>query len=146
MPSITTEGNIMFAKVIIIIASLNYILGVPYLEISATHLYNPAWTQHALLHEVWQLGTNASLALFALWLGISRGKWHLAASINLLITLPFVMAYVLRGYYGGSTRYADGSELLINGVNPAPIIMLLLTGALISVVFRDKKEFSKSDI
>ena len=136
----------MFAKVIIIIASLNYILVVPYLEISATHLFNPAWTQHALLHEVWQLGTNASLALFSLWFGISRAKWHIAAVINLLITLSFIMSYVFRDNYGGSTRYADGSELLINGINPAPVIMLLLTVALISVVFRARKEFNKSDI
>jgi hypothetical protein len=136
----------MFVKVIIIIASLNYILVVPYLEISATHLFNPAWTQHALLHEVWQLGTNASLALFSLWLGISRAKWHIAATINLLITLSFSMAYIFRANYGGSTRYADGSELLINGINPAPVIMLLLTVALISVVFRTRKKFNKSDI
>lgn len=34
------------------------------------------------------------------------------------------MAYVFKDNYGGSTRYADGSELLINGINPAPVIML----------------------
>ena len=42
------------------------LLGVPILDINATHVFNPDWTPHVRIHEVWQLLTNSSLGVLCI--------------------------------------------------------------------------------
>ena len=96
---------------------------VPVLEINATHLTNPDWPPHARLHEAWQLITNATLALIALWLGWMRRRWHEAAGLGLVITLGFLAAWALRGYYGGSMAGTTSGSTALLGVDVAVWVM-----------------------
>ncbi len=43
------------------------------MEINSTHVFNPDWTPHVQRHEVWQLITNSTVAMFCLWLVWKKG-------------------------------------------------------------------------
>ncbi|MBV7266075.1 hypothetical protein [Erythrobacter ani] len=101
---------------------------IPYLEVNDTHVFNPDWTPHARLHEVWQLLTNTTLAAIGLWLVWFGARIRAASLIGLVISAAFVGAYLLRDIYGGSTTYADGSVKIIFGLN-ATVIAVYVMGA-----------------
>ncbi|ULC58183.1 hypothetical protein MBM09_09655 [Flaviramulus sp. BrNp1-15] len=61
-------------KYIITFSVFLYALVVPYLEINITHVFNPDWTPHVRIHEVWQLITNSSIGVLCLWLVWSKKK------------------------------------------------------------------------
>jgi len=132
----------MYTKIVVALAGLLYILVLPYQEISVTHLFSPVWSGHARMHEVWQLGTHASFAVFALWLAYVRNQLFLAATVSQIVTFPFVFAYFIRGSYGGDMFYSDGSELLIWGVNPAFGIMVVLSAALAVAMYLSRGDVS----
>ena len=48
----------------------------------------------------------------------------------LALTGSFLVAFIVRETYGGSLQHADGSELMIGGVNPAFGVMLATSVAL----------------
>lgn len=108
----------MLDRLLLTIGVVLYAIVVPYLEINDTHVFNPAWVAHARIHEVWQLFTNSSLGVVALWLTwmdpSGRGK---ASVIALLVTGGFLAAYVLQDLYGGSMVHPDGSEKTLFGIN-----------------------------
>lgn len=56
----------MIPKIFITLGVLVYAIVVPYLEINASHVFNPEWVPHARLHEVWQLVTNCAIGVVAL--------------------------------------------------------------------------------
>lgn len=107
----------MVNKLLITFGILVYALGVPILEINNTHVFNPDWTPHARIHEVWQLLTNSSIGLFCLWQVWVKQKIVIPSVLGLVITGGFLMAYVLQNYYGGSMKYLDGSEKTVFGIN-----------------------------
>lgn len=107
----------MLPRLLLTVAISFYAIVVPWLELDATHVFNPAWPSHARLHEVWQLITHSALgavALYALW---RHGAVRLAALATYLVTGGFLAAYALRGAYGGSMLHTDGSERLLFGLN-----------------------------
>lgn len=129
----------MYSKVSIVVTALLYVILLPYMEVSDTHVFSSSWPGHARMHDVWQLATNASLALLALWQGVHRGKMLLALAIDWLITTAFVFAYAIRGSYGGDMLYTNGEELIIWGVNPAfgiMVVMSLVLGAAFVLEYR----------
>ncbi|MFT6904127.1 MAG: hypothetical protein ACJAS1_000777 [Oleiphilaceae bacterium] len=107
----------MFSKLAITFGVLLYAIAVPILEINATHVFNPGWTPHVRIHEVWQLITNSSLGLLCLWLTWQRGQILLSALISLIVTGSFLIAFALQDSYGGSMKYLDGSEKTLFGLN-----------------------------
>jgi len=102
---------------IITISVLLYAVAVPILEINATHVFNPDWTPHALIHEVWQLITNTSIGILCLWLVWIKKELNIAVILSQLITGGFLLAYTIKGLYGGSMKYLDGSEKVLMGIN-----------------------------
>lgn len=90
---------------------------VPYLEINATHVFNPAWPPHARLHEVWQLATNSTIAIYCIWMLWFRANVRLPAWLTIMVTGGFLFAYAIRGAYGGSMLHTDGTERLLLGMN-----------------------------
>ena len=94
-----------------------YAIGVPYLEINDTHVFNPDWTPHVRIHEVWQLITNSSIGALCLWLVWYKKETSLSAVLSLLVTGGFLLAYALQDTYGGSMKYLDGTEKTLLGVN-----------------------------
>lgn len=108
----------MLDRILLTIGIALYAVVVPYLEINDTHVFNPAWVAHARIHEVWQLLTNSSLGLVALWFTWieSSGKGK-ASVIALLVTGGFLAAYLLQDLYGGSMVHPDGTEKALFGIN-----------------------------
>lgn len=104
-------------KYIITFSVILYAVVVPFLEINSTHVFNPDWTPHVRIHEVWQLFTNTFLGLVCLWLVWFKKETTISATISIIITGSFLLAFILKGLYGGSMKYLDGSEKTLLGVN-----------------------------
>jgi hypothetical protein len=107
----------MITKLLITLGILIYAVGVPILEINSTHVFNPDWTPHVRIHEVWQLLTNSGIGLFCLWLVWQKQKLFVPSILGLLITGGFLLSFILKDLYGGSMKYLDGSEKTILGIN-----------------------------
>ena len=116
----------MIFKALLTLGILAYGLLVPILEISSSHVFNPNWPAHALLHEVWQLTTNSMLALYCLWLVWVKQKVVLPSFIGMLVTGGFLLAYVLQDLYGGSMVHTDGSEKIMLGLNAGVMVFGLV--------------------
>lgn len=132
----------MFPKLIITFGVILYAIVVPILELNATHVFNPDWTPHARIHEVWQLLTNSSLGILCLWLAWRQGRIVLSAVISLIVTGGFLVAFTLQDTYGGSMRYMDGSEKTLFGFNLGVIgfglVVILLSVAIVLTSRKNK--------
>ncbi|MFT0713421.1 hypothetical protein [Flagellimonas lutimaris] len=104
-------------RFIITFSILLYAIAVPFLEINDTHVFNPDWTPHVRIHEVWQLMTNSGMGLFCLWLVWVKKDVKNSAIVSMLVTGGFLLAYILKDFYGGSMKYLDGSEKTLFGIN-----------------------------
>ena len=132
----------MIQKIIITFSVLLYAVIVPYLEINNTHVFNPDWTPHVRIHEVWQLITNSSLGALCIWLAWSKGKLLLSSFISLIITGGFLVAFSLKNTYGGSMKYLDGSEKTLLGLNIGVVgfgLAVILLVLAIWLEFRNNK-------
>ena len=84
-------------KSIITLSIVLYAIVVPFLEINDSHVFNPDWTPHARIHEVWQLITNSSIGILCLWLVWVKKETKISTILSLLITGGFLVAlYVSR--------------------------------------------------
>lgn len=126
----------MRVKIIILLNALIYIILLPLLEVGATHVFNPDWPGHARLHEIWQLATNAIIALFILWLVFVRQMPRVALSLSFIVNGAFVFAFALKPFYNGTMQHSDGSELLLFGINPSVIILAFLAIGSFLMLFR----------
>lgn len=120
----------MFKKILLSASVATFGLLVPLLEIYETHVFNPLWPAHARLHEVWQLGTNIAIAILCLWLAWHRSDLRSAAALGLTVVAGFLGAFLLGPTYGGSMKHADGTEIILAGVNAAVIVMLVAAAIL----------------
>lgn len=118
----------------VVLSGIIFVVLIPVLEVSDTHVFNPDWPAHARLHEVWQLLSNAGLALMSVYLLRFEQFLLIAASISLIQSAGFVASVLLSDFYGGSMIHSDGSELMINGFNPAVVLMMLLSIGLIFAI------------
>lgn len=107
----------ILVRIMVTLGILCYGVAVPILEINDTHVFDPHWTPHARLHEVWQLATNSGIALFSFWLVWWRDRIKLAAFLGLFVMGGFLFAYAIRSSYDGSMVMSDGSEKTVFGVN-----------------------------
>lgn len=104
-------------KATITFSVILYAFVVPFLEINNTHIFNPDWTPHVRIHEVWQLITNSSIGILCLWLVWVKKETLISSILSLLITGGFLLAFSLKDHYGGSMKYLDGSEKTLLGIN-----------------------------
>ena len=102
---------------IITFSVLLYAIVVPFLEINETHVFNPNWTPHVRIHEVWQLITNSSIGVFCLWLVWVKNETIVGAILSLLVIGGFLLAFAIQELYGGSMKYLDGREKILMGIN-----------------------------
>ncbi|HKL90401.1 MAG TPA: hypothetical protein VJ880_04395 [Allomuricauda sp.] len=128
-------------KTIITFSIVLYAIAVPFLEINNTHVFNPDWTPHVRIHEVWQLITNTGIGLLCLWLVWIKKETKISALLSLLVTGGFLLAFSLKELYGGSMKYLDGSEKTLFGIN----IGVLGFGAafllLLTIIYSDIKSW-----
>ena len=130
----------MTQKLIITFCIALYALGVPLLEINDTHVFNPDWTPHARIHEVWQLLTNTAIGLFCLWWCWVRQEVILSAVFSMIVTGSFLLAFSMQDLYGGSMKYLDGSEKTFFDINIGVVgfglALILLVSAIIIEMIR----------
>lgn len=107
----------MFKKIAITFSVILYAIAVPFLELNDTHVWNPDWTPHVRIHEVWQLITNSSIGILCLWLVWFKKETKLSSVLSLLVMGGFLLAFLLKESYGGSMKYLDGSEKTLLGIN-----------------------------
>jgi hypothetical protein len=105
------------AKILVTLGIVFYAVVIPILEVNGTHVFNPEWPSHARLHEVWQLATNTSMGIFALWLIWFRDEIWLPALFTFFIFGGFLFSYFTGQLYGGSMVLSDGSEKTLLGMN-----------------------------
>ncbi len=129
----------MVSRLLVTFGALVWGLGVPYLEINDTHVFNPAWTPHARIHEVWQLMTNTSLAGLVIWLAWAKQEVVRGATIGLLITGGFLVAFTIRDSYGGSMRFIDGSEKTVGGLNIGVLGFSVVAALLVVAILLEKR-------
>ena len=132
----------MLSKLIITFSVLLYALAVPVLEINVTHVFNPDWTPHVRIHEVWQLLTNSSIGLFCLGLTWKYSKVKISAILSLFITGGFLVAFALQDLYGGSMKYLDGSEKTIFGMNIGLVGLGVAFVLLVFVLYQESKKLT----
>lgn len=136
-------------KSIITFSIILYALVVPVLELNETHVFNPDWTPHARIHEVWQLFTNTGIGILCLWLVWVKKETKISTILSVLITGGFLLAFILKELYGGSMKYLDGSEKTLLGINIGilgfGIAFVLLTTVLFSKTRRsnDNKKIAR---
>lgn len=109
----------MIKKTAITFSVILYAFVVPFLDINETHVWNPDWTPHARIHEVWQLVTNSSIGVLCLWLVWYKKEVLLSTLLSLIVMGGFLLAFFLKDGYGGSMKYLDGSEKTVLGINLA---------------------------
>jgi len=104
-------------KFSITLAVILYAVVVPILEINDTHVFSPDWIPHAKIHEVWQLITNSSIGILCLWLTWRKAEYRLSIILSMIVTGGFLLAFILKDFYGGDMRFQDGTEKAIGGIN-----------------------------
>ena len=129
-------------KTLITFSIILYAIVVPFLEINATHVFNPDWTPHVKIHEVWQLITNSSIGLLCLWLIWVKNKTTISAILSLLITGGFLLAFILKELYGGSMQYLDGSQKTLLGINIGVLGFGLAFLLVLFTFFSDRSKLS----
>jgi hypothetical protein len=115
--SLSERISIMAQKLLITFCIALYATGVPILEVNASHVFNPDWTPHARIHNVWQLLTNSGLGMLCLWLVWVREQVIIGAIVSALVTGSFLIAFTIRDSFGGSMKYLDGSEKTLFDIN-----------------------------
>lgn len=107
----------MRQKTAITFSIILYAIVVPFLEVNPTHVFNPDWTPHVRIHEVWQLITNSSIGVLCFWLVWIKNEVIISAVLSLIITGSFLVAFIFQDFYGGSMKYLDGTEKILFGIN-----------------------------
>ena len=129
----------MVQKFLVTFCVFLYAVAVPFLEINNTHVFNPDWTPHVRIHEVWQLITNSSIGLICIWFVWFKNRIVLASLLSMLITGGFLVAFVLQDLYGGSMKYLDGSEKTLFGINIGVVGFGLAFILLLLSIFLEKR-------
>lgn len=118
----------LMARVLATLGLVFIAVVLPLLELSPTHVFNPFWPPHARFHEVWQLSTNAAVALVGLWLVWRRADVRLAAVLGCLLMGGALLAAGLGRLYGGAIAYEGGPTLEVLGIH---VNVLVPTGILV---------------
>jgi len=105
---------------------------IPILELNTTHLTNPDWPSHARLHEAWQLLTNAAISVLGLGCVWTSRAPRLGIILSLIICISFLIAWSLGSSYGGSMLHSDGTQVAVEGINLAVIVVSVLTVLLVA--------------
>ena len=125
----------MLSKILITLCVLLYAVGSPMIEVNATHVFNPDWTPHVRIHEVWQLITNSCLGVIALWLVWIEKRVIFGALLSITVMASFLVAYALRGFYGGAMQFANGSENMLFGINFGLFVATTVVGILVLAIY-----------
>jgi len=139
----------MIQKLLVTFCIALYAVGVPVLEINDTHVFNPDWTPHVRIHEVWQLLSNSMLGVLCLWWLWIEQKLVRSAIVSLIVTGGFLLAFMIKDFYGGSMKYLDGSEKTVFDINIGVVgfgLAVLLLGVAIALEVRQQGRNAKQSV
>lgn len=127
---------------LITIATVCYGFIPPVVDLTATHVFHPDWTPHARLHAVWQLSTNAGLALLALYLMWVKGdndlqRIRIAGLIGLFVYAGFFVSALTHPLFGGGLADEQGGVPTVMGLYSnliafTPLLILVIIGLWLS--------------
>lgn len=95
--------------------------GIPlFVDLSPTHVLNPAWPAHARLHEVWLLSSGAMFAavsLYFVWGYRERPRFGLtlAGALGSVLLGGFFIASATASLYGGVLVDPVTAPMMPNG-------------------------------
>lgn len=124
----------MAPKILIAFGVLVYAVLIPVLEINSSHVFNPLWIAHARFHEVWQLITNISIGILALWFAFAKNDIRTASTLNILVMGGALVAHIMEGYYGGSILSGNITKTIIGmevAAFAASLVVILAFAALL---------------
>jgi hypothetical protein len=127
---------------LITVVTVFYGLIPPLVDLSETHVFHPGWMPHARFHLVWLLGTNAGLALLALYLMWVKGENNLlrlrfAGLIGLIVYGGFFLSALTQSLYGGALADEQGGVPTVMGLYGnviafTPMLILVIIGLWLS--------------
>jgi len=133
----------MIAKILISLGVLVYMVLIPYLEMNASHVFNPQWPGHARLHEVWQLTTNISLGLVALWLSWKEQRIQMAAVISICVMGGVLVAHMSEGLYEGTLLSGNIARTVL-GLELAAFVALVVVILSVVAILIDRRQKGRS--
>ena len=132
----------MFAKILISLGVLVYLVLIPFLEINASHVFNMQWPAHAKFHEVWQLATHIMLGGLALWLTWFKQQVTISACISMAIMGGVLFAHIIEASYGGSVLSGNTSQTIL-GLELAAFAAALVVLMSVVAIAVDRRLFHK---
>lgn len=127
----------IISKVLLTIGVLFYVLVIPHLEWNQSHVFNPEWPPHARFHEVWQLFTNISLGIVALWFTWIRGQLVIPAIISICVMGGVIVSHVLSAHVGGDVQSGNLARQVL-GLDIAVFVAVFVVATSILVVLMNK--------
>ncbi len=105
--------QVLLGRVLMSTATLIYGIIPLLVDLTATHVFHPAWTPHARMHMVWLLGTQSAIALVALhalwWQRRDRaGGVRLAGLLGVCVYGGFMLSAGTLALYGGALSDVGG--------------------------------------
>ena len=140
--TLTLKVKVMFAKILISLGVLIYLVVIPFLEINASHVFNAQWPAHAKFHEVWQLTTHILLGVLALWLTWFKQQVIIAAGISMAIMGGVLFAHIIQASYGGSVLSGNTSQTIL-GLELAIFAAGLVVFMSVVAIALDRRLFNK---
>jgi hypothetical protein len=139
-------GTTKIAAILLTLAAIVYGLIPPFVDLTATHVFHPAWPAHARFHMVWQLAINTGLALFVFYLvwwpaGDRLARLKVAAILGFISLGGFVIASVTRHLYGGAftdpggVPPVGGMDVNVLAFTPAMAMQVIA----LALVFRQRE-------
>jgi hypothetical protein len=132
----------MFAKILISLGVLVYLVLIPFLEINESHVFNAQWPAHARFHEVWQLTTHMMLGVMALWLAWFKQQIIISAGISIAIMGGVMFAHIIEADYGGSVLSGNTSQTVM-GLELAAFAAALVIVMSVIAIALDRRLFNK---
>lgn len=132
----------MFAKILISLGVLVYLVLIPFLEINESHVFNAQWPAHARFHEVWQLTTHMMLGVMALWLTWFKQQIIISAGISIAIMGGVLFAHIIEASYGGSVLSGNTSQTVM-GLELAAFAAVLVVVMSVIAIALDRRLFDK---
>ena len=124
----------MIAKILISVGVFVYLVLIPYLEINHSHVFNSQWPPHARFHEVWQLATNMTFGVMALWLVWFKHEIRLAAGVSIAVMGGVLFAHAMQGHYGGDVLSGNVSKTVLGLELAAFIAICVLVMSVVAIL------------
>ena len=134
----------MIAKILISVGVFVYLVLIPYLEINHSHVFNPQWPPHARFHEVWQLATNMTFGVMALWLVWFKHEIRLAAGVSMAVMGGVLFAHGMQGHYGGDVLSGNVSKTVL-GLELAAFIAICVLVMSVVAILLDARAVKKAE-